>query len=187
MTNYNFMVKHLPNLYRRPETLKKYKVIGTVLDDLESIIDSYPGFFYIDNATEEFLDLLGENIDRYRKSGESMETYRQILKAKYYNVFFVPHYNNILKMIKNVIGQYPRDLVPGSEFDVQDDLAYKISYLLTPGFDPTALEEIEKMIGAGIKVIAEYNFEYYQEIHTAGTINASEIFPYTYINPDFPV
>jgi len=187
MTNYNFMVKHLPNIYRRSETLKRYKVIGAVLDELEAIIDSYPGLFYIDNATEEFLDLLGENVDRLRKSGESLDTYRQILKAKYYNVFFVPHYNNILKMIKNVIGNYPRDLIPGWDFDTAEDLAYKIDYLLTPGFDPAALVEIESMIGAGIKVIAEYNYEYYNEIHTCGTINASGVFPYTYVAADFPV
>ena len=187
MTNYNFMVQHLPNLYRRPETLKKYKVIGAVLDSLETLIDALPGYMMIDLAPEDFLNLIGENIGRYRKSGESVETYRQILKAKYHNVFLVPNLNNLLRMIKSVIGQYPRDIVPGWAWDTPEDLAYKIDYLLTPGFDPTALEEIESMVGAGIKLIAEYNFEFYQEIHTAGTINASETFPYTYTAPDFPV
>lgn len=178
MNSFDFLINHLPTAYRGEEnTRKQMKIWGDFFDTIISYVDALPTYFYIDTATEEWLELLGLNIGRPRKALEDLETYRKLLKIQYYNTFIVPTHNNILKITKNITGEYPI-LKPlweqeGTNFDTNNaDLAYYLGYSLEPGFPTEVLDNLEKFYAAGVKIVREDLFK----ITTNDTLVATAIY-----------
>lgn len=191
MNGYDFLINHLPTVYRTEENTKKQmKIWGDFFDLIISYIDVVPTYYYIDLAPEEWLELLGRNVGRPRKALEDLETYRKLLKIQYYNTFIVPTHNNILKITKNITGEYPI-LVPlweqeGIDFDTNNaDAAYYLGYSLGGGFPTEVLDGLEKFYAAGVKIVREDLFE----VSTKDTLVATSIYNYgqTIVGFNIPV
>lgn len=176
MKSYDFLINHLPTAYRGEiNTQKQMKIWGELFDFIISYVDSVSKYFYIDTATEEWLELLGNNVGRPRKAAEELEIYRKILKIQYYNTFIVPTHNNLLKITKNITGEYPI-LKPlweqeGADYSTSD-AAYYLGYNLEASFPTTVLDELEKFYAAGVKIEREDLFE----VGTKDTLVAGAIY-----------
>ena len=158
MDSYKYMVSHLPPVYRETNTLKKYKLIADLFET-----EDYKEFLknrVLDLANLDGLNLFGINLDRYKREEETIEEYRQFLKVAMFKKFVVPTHDNILKVIKNVVGFYPdiQPLYVENPNLEENDLGYYITYDLTNSFKTEILDELEKFIAAGVKVRRDYFF-----------------------------
>lgn len=163
MDNYKYMISHLPPVYHETNTLKKYKLVADLFktEDYKFLLKNR----VIDLADLNGLNLFGANLDRYKREEETVEEYRQFLKVSMFKKFVVPTHNNILKVIKNIVGFYPniQPLYTENPNLEENDLGYYITYDLTNSFKTEILDELEKFIAAGVKVKRDYffNFEGY--------------------------
>lgn len=182
MNSFDFLINHLPTAYRGEEnTRKQMKIWGVFFDTIISYVDALPTYFYIDTATEEWLELLGLNIGRPRKALEDLEVFRSIVKINYYNTFVVPTHNNILRITNNVTGFYPylKQLweLDGTNFIADNtDFAYYLAYDLTPTYPTAILDELEKFYMAGVKLIRDYLYKLEQnELKVATMMNNDDV------------
>lgn len=158
MDNYKYMISHLPPVYHEVNTLKKYKLVADLFrtEDYKDFLKNT----VIDLANLEGLNIFGANLNRYKRDEETVEEYRQFLKVEMFKKFVVPTHDNILKVIKNVVGFYPniQPLYVDNPELQENDLGYYITYDLTNSFKTEVLDELEGIIAAGVKIKRDYFF-----------------------------
>lgn len=158
MDNYKYLISHLPAVYHETNTLKKYKLVADLfkMEDYKELLKNR----VLDLANLDGLNLFGINLDRYKREEETIEEYRQFLKVAMFKRFVVPTHDNILKVVKNVVGFYPniQPLNIDNPTLKENDLGYYITYDLTNSFKTEILDELEKFIAAGVKIKRDYFF-----------------------------
>ena len=154
----NFMLKHTPRVYHEENTIQSFRVFSEGIKSLEDDMNKLYKNIILDSAEMKGLEnIFGANLQRPRKILETEEEYRAILKAVIYSKQLVPTHDNILKVIKKVVSFYPI-LQPLHQLgdDIENDHGYYIAYDLTNGFNNDILDELEKIIGAGVKIERDY-------------------------------
>lgn len=160
MNYLNFMLKYTPRVYWEENTTKSFRVFSEGLKSIETDMNKLYKNSILDSAELNGLEnIFGANLQRPRKVLETAEEYRAILKAIIYSKQSVPTHDNILKVIKKVVGFYPI-LQPLHILGniPENDHGYYIAYDLTNGFNNDILDELEKIIGAGVKIERDYFF-----------------------------
>jgi len=165
MNVYDMFINLTPDVYLNEEnTMKLIKTWTDLFEMITSYVDNLPEYFYIDTAPLEYLKILGSNVGREYMEGEDVDTYRSLLKIRYYNFFIVPTHNNLLRATRAVAGFYPT-LTPtwevdGTNFETDNtDASYNLSYDLDPTFSTEILDELEKFYPAGVKLISQYLYK----------------------------
>lgn len=160
MNYYKYMVNLLPPLYRNKRVLDRYMVLGSLMNKVSELIKTLPNMYIIDVCYEEDLLRLGENIGYPKKEKQDFETYRSLLKIMYAKLFIIPTRDEIKKLTKRVTGYYPTIEPLHTKGDKQEnDHGYYISYDLTNDATTDALNQVESVIGAGIKINRDYFYK----------------------------
>lgn len=158
MDMYKYMINLLPPLYRTENTLKRYKIIGELMNKVSKRIDLLSNLYVIDTCKEEQLYILGDNVSMPKPEYMSLEEYRSLVKLTvYYNLVLVPTRNDIFRVIKKATGLAP-EIKPLWTFGdkLENDHGYYIAYDLDLNFNTELLLNLEKLIGAGIKIKRDY-------------------------------
>lgn len=153
------ILKYIPPVYLEENTIKNSKVFTSAIDDFDNCIKTLYNNAILDLADDEGLDIFGANLKRPRRKIELTEDYRAILKAIIYSKQTVPTHDNILAIVKKITGFYPT-LTPlhMTGDSLENDHGYYIAYDLTNNFNNDVLDEIEKIVGSGVKVERDYFF-----------------------------
>lgn len=161
MNWYSFMINNLPPLYRTSDTLKRYKVIAEQFQFLDEFLNQLKICSVIDLANEESLVILGSNLNVIRDLNDSLETYRKLVKIEYYKMFIIPTHNNIKNIVQKVTGFYPslRPLWEQGLLELENDHGYVLEYDIDLSYPQKILDSAERVIGAGIKVVREYQLK----------------------------
>lgn len=156
----DFMLKNLPPLYKTENTLKRYKFLGKIFQEVYNKMHNMQYEYIIDMASADILEVLGNNINVPKPLGMDIETYRSILKIAYYNIFLVPTHDNLMRVTKKVTGFFPymKPLWTFGSEEINDQGLY-IAYDLDLNYNTEILLYLEKLVGAGIKIKRDFLYK----------------------------
>ncbi len=153
MDIYGFILNKLPPIYKTENTLKRYRVIAKELEKLFVTIHNLQFQYLIQTADLEHLLILGENVNVKKEDYMTTEIYRKFVQIAYSNLNFVPTHNELMKVIKKVTGLYPTMIpLPSEGPQIENDQGLHITYDIDTSFNTEVLIELEKLVGAGIKI-----------------------------------
>lgn len=154
---YSYMIQNLPPLYRTENNLKRYKVIADEMKKLFDRMNNLQLKYIIQTADLETLLVLGDNLNVKKEDYMTTEIYRKFVLIAYSNMFLVPTHNNLMNVIRKITGLYPT-MQPlytlGSQ--IENDQGLHIVYDIDTSFNTGVLVELEKLVGAGIKIKREF-------------------------------
>ena len=195
MAIYDNLVAKLPSVMRQENTLKYYAAIAEVLEEFNSQFAIFENIHLLEVATGEWLDILGQYVNVSRNN-ENDEDYRARIKLEFYRYYFIPTLDNLLNFINSLTGVYPDAIFSLNnnltvaqqaerytveelaEFLVEDfnqtEPAYiKFRYVFDPDFNIDILEQLDDVVGGGIRLENDIKFIFYARNHVAGTTVAA--------------
>lgn len=155
-----FMLNNLPPIYKNENTLKRYRALENQFKRLYNEIDSIQTKYIIETAELEQLLVLGENVGVHKEPYMDIETYRALVKIKYFNTFLIPTHDNIMRVTQKVTGLFPymKPLWTFGSEEINDQGLY-IAYDLDLNYNTEILIKLEDLIGAGIKIRRDYLYK----------------------------
>ena len=154
MSAYEYIINHLATVYRSTiNTDKHLRIIAKVFDDFDDTLQALATQQTIDTADEIGLGILGRNVGRPKKIGETLETYRKILLIEYFKYYTMPTHDNILTIIKKVTNDFPVQIPLMQTSETGDlDLGYSLNFFIDLGFPTEILELLMTIYPDGIKL-----------------------------------
>lgn len=172
MDMYSYMIQNLPPLYRTENNLKRYKVIANEMKKLFDRMNNLQLKYIIQTADLETLLVLGDNLNVKKEDYMTTEIYRKFVLIAYSNMFLVPTHNNLMNVIRKITGFHPT-MQPLHTFgeQIENDQGLYIAYDVTNDYNTSVLLELEKLVGAGIKIRRDFLYK----------VEGVTIYPATYL------
>ncbi len=153
MSAFQRMLELLPTVLQGGENIKGIlEPIGREIDEINAVLNDLEGMWLATEATGDFLDLIGENIQVFRQ-GQTDSLYRKKIRTALYNLFFVPILDNFISYIENVLEYDITRLEEGWNMPFIKEPAYiecDVNVPPTELLDPAL--EFDKIYSGGVKV-----------------------------------
>ena len=182
MSIYDNMVAKLPAVMRQENVLKYYAAIAELLEHFDSQLEIFKNVHLVDSATGIWLDELGKLVNVFR-DGDTDNDYRARISFEFFRYYYAPTLTNLLAFTLQFSGFYP-SAIEGINFGVGTEPAYlkfifgyakvwddyittkwddhltktwdQLGYVFNPDFDPTIIENLDRIAGAGVKLETDY-------------------------------
>lgn len=113
MTNYEKLISYLPSVYQKENNLKLMQSIAILFDKFDEDLASIDKMWVVEEATGEYLDIIGNNLQVYRELNQTDSVYKTKINMKLYNTIFVPLLDNFIYFVENITGYYAENVKEG--------------------------------------------------------------------------
>jgi len=113
MNNYEKLISYLPSVYQKENNLKLIKSISILFDKFDEDLASIDKMWVVEEATGEYLDIIGNNLQVYRELNQTDSVYKTKINMKLYNTIFVPLLDNFIYFVENITGYYAENVKEG--------------------------------------------------------------------------
>ena len=113
MNNYEKLISYLPSVYQKENNLKLMKSISILFDKFDEDLASIDKMWVVEEATGEYLDIIGNNLQVYRELNQNDSVYKTKINMKLYNTIFVPLLDNFIYFVENITGYYAENVKEG--------------------------------------------------------------------------
>ena len=113
MNNYEKLISYLPSVYQKENNLKLMKSISILFDKFDEDLASIDKMWVVEEATGEYLDIIGNNLQVYRELNQTDSVYKTKINMKLYNTIFVPLLDNFIYFVENITGYYAENVKEG--------------------------------------------------------------------------
>ena len=153
MTNYEKLISYLPSIYQKENNLKLMKSISILFDKFDEDLASIDKMWVVEEATGEYLDIIGNNLQVYRELNQTDSIYKTKIKMKLYNTYFVPLLDNLIDFVENITGYYAENVKEGW-LQSPDFESGKMTMDLVVPYDYTKelLVDLESVYSAGVRL-----------------------------------
>ena len=153
MKNYEKLISYLPSIYQKTNNLKLMQGISILFDNFDQDLKSIDKMWVVEEATGEYLDIIGNNLQVYRELNQTDSIYKTKIKMKLYNTYFVPLLDNLIDFVENVTGYYAENIKEGW-LTSPDFESGKMSMDLVVPYDYTKelLVDLESVYSAGVRL-----------------------------------
>ena len=172
--NFKYLLSKIPYILQATEVNRVFiKSWADMFDVIDTYIDLIEKMWLIDYATGEFLDDLGTLVDVPRMN-EADVNYRLRIKLAFQSLDIVPTLNNVMELIKEFTGYFP-EIREGWNVD-GEPARYDIDFVAPKDFDFNLFDNIdlEKIVGAGVKINSQSCIESYTETFYSGDFYAGD-------------
>ena len=153
MTNYEKLISYLPSIYQKTNNLKLMQSIAILFDKFDKDLASIDKMWVVEEATGEYLDIIGNNLQVYRELNQKDAVYKTRIKMKLYNTYFVLLLDNLIDFVENLTGYYAENVKEGW-LTSPDFESGKMSMDLIVPYDYTKelLVDLESVYSAGVRL-----------------------------------
>ena len=153
MTNYEKLISYLPSIYQKTNNLKLMQSIAILFDKFDKDLASIDKMWVVEEATGEYLDIIGNNLQVYRELNQKDTVYKTRIKMKLYNTYFVLLLDNLIDFVENLTGYYAENVKEGW-LTSPDFESGKMSMDLIVPYDYTKelLVDLESVYSAGVRL-----------------------------------
>ena len=153
MTNYEKLISYLPSIYQKTNNLKLMQSIAILFDKFDKDLASIDKMWVVEEATGEYLDIIGNNLQVYRELKQTDSVYKTRIKMKLYNTYFVLLLDNLIDFVENLTGYYAENVKEGW-LTSPDFESGKMSMDLVVPYDYTKelLFDLESIYSAGVRL-----------------------------------
>ena len=153
MTNYEKLISYLPSIYQKTNNLKLMQSIAILFDKFDKDLASIDKMWVVEEATGEYLDIIGNNLQVYRELDQTDSVYKTKIKMKLYNTYFVLLLDNLIEFVEEITGYYAENIKEGW-LTSPDYESGKMSMDLVVPYDYTKelLVDLESIYSAGVRL-----------------------------------
>ena len=153
MTNYEKLISYLPSIYQKTNNLKLMQSIAILFDKFDKDLASIDKMWVVEEATGEYLDIIGNNLQVYRELNQKDSVYKTKIKMKLHNTYFVPLLDILIDFVENTTGYYAENVKEGW-LTSPDFESGKMSMDLIVPYDYTKelLVDLESVYSAGVRL-----------------------------------
>ena len=153
MTNYEKLISYLPSIYQKENNLKLMKSISILFDKFDTDLKSIDKMWVVEEATGEYLDIIGNNLQVYRELNQNDSIYKTKIKMKLYNTYFVPLLDNLIDFVENVTGYYAENVKEGWLTSPNYESGKITMDLVVPyNYTKELLVDLESVYSAGVRL-----------------------------------
>ena len=150
---YENLIEYIPTVLQGSANIKAIlDAIASELKDFDTSLDTINKMWLASDATGEYLDVVGQNIQVYR-NGRTDSVYRKDIKRALYNLFFVPTINNFIFYISEALGFEIDRIEEGWNMPFLRESAYmEVDVLFPASENIDAISDFDKIYSAGVKI-----------------------------------
>lgn len=181
-SNFDYMWSKLPSIMKKDNIKEVYLALSKAFDALDYAMEIHQNIHLIDFAEGLDLEKIGRMLGIHREEAPDI-VYRSRIKVYYYTYYFVPNLNNILFLIKNIMGYYPDTLTEGwARSDSKESGTLLLKVTIPVGINDSLLLDFDAIYSAGGRIDWKKLQEAYSVTHCTGLDFTSEILrPYEQI------
>ncbi len=153
MKNYEKLISYLPSIYQKENNLKLMQSIAILFDKFDKDLASIDKMWVVEEATGEYLDIIGNNLQVYRELKQTDSVYKTRIKMKLYNTYFVLLLDNLIDFVENLTGYYAENVKEGWLTSPDYESGKMSMDLIVPyNYTKELLVDLESVYSAGVRL-----------------------------------
>ena len=169
MTNYEKLISYLPSIYQKTNNLKLMQSISILFDNFDKDLASIDKMWVVEEATGEYLDIIGNNLQVYRKLNQTDSIYKTKIKMKLHNTYFVPLLDNLIDFVEKVTGYYAENIKEGWLTSPDFESGKMTMDLIVPyDYTKELLVDLESVYSAGVRLVVSTYVEAFTPLEGFG-------------------
>ena len=172
MNSYSYLLKYSIHHFRKQENYRaRLKIFAKLFDEIHKNLDILENQHLIEHAEGFFLDYMG-NLFNLKRNKMSDEAFRFKIKIEYQKKYLKPTMDNLIELL-HFIGVNIRRFNAGHESEEKEPLRYIFQEELKPNEEAKiTLQELESLVGAGVRLTKENITVFYERCHVTGSPSA---------------